>query len=413
MPAPLAAAVSHVGRIRTENQDSGYVGAYLSFVADGMGGHAGGDVASAIVTRKAREADRRYDSPEEAAQALADALRAGNDALQEAMVEHPELSGMGTTASGVIRVGDRVGIAHIGDSRIYRYRVGALEQLSTDHTFVQKLVDAGRITREEAEHHPRRNVVMRVLGNVETNPEIDTMVVDTLPGDRWLVCSDGLSSYVDEERIRFILEQGLDAPSTVQRLVNESLSRGAPDNVTVVVVDIDEREPSSIDPIAVGAASAPISYEAVEPERTSVSLSQLLLHPRQARQQPAFEHFEPESEEFLQELLAEQRRMRRHRRISWSIGAVLAVVLLAVVSAVFYGWTQNRYFVGVDEEGNVAIYQGIQQQIGPIVLATEVEETGIDVDELTPFNQRNVEQTISADSLEAAQAIVERLERSR
>ncbi|WP_306233547.1 PP2C family protein-serine/threonine phosphatase [Agrococcus beijingensis] len=412
MSAPLSSAISHVGRIRTENQDSGYVGAHLAFVADGMGGHAGGDVASAIVTRRAREADRAYETAEEAAAALADRLREGNDGLQQAMVEHPELSGMGTTASGVIRVGDRVGIAHIGDSRIYRYRVGALEQLSTDHTFVQKLVDAGRITREEAEHHPRRNVVMRVLGNVETNPEIDTMVEETFPGDRWLVCSDGLSSYVDEERIRAILEQGLDTPSTVQRLVNESLSRGAPDNVTVVLVDIDDRRTSSVEPTTVGSAAAPISYEAVEPERTSVSLSQLLLHPRQSRLQPAFEHFEPESEEFLQELLAEQRRMRRNRRISWGVGAVLAIALFTIVSVTFYGWTQDRYFVGVNDDGQVAIYQGIQQQIGPIVLATEIEQTDIAFESLSPFNQRNVEQTLSAGSLAAAQAIVERLERT-
>ncbi|MBO1770151.1 PP2C family serine/threonine-protein phosphatase [Agrococcus sp. TF02-05] len=412
MSAPLAAAISHVGRIRTENQDSGYTGAHLSFVADGMGGHAGGDVASAIVTRKVREADVEYESAEQAAQALADALRAGNEALQQAMLEHPELSGMGTTASGIIRVGDRLGVAHIGDSRIYRYRVGALEQLSTDHTFVQRLVDAGRITREEAEHHPRRNVVMRVLGNIETDPEIDTWVEDALPGDRYLVCSDGLSSYVDEDRIRAILEQRLDTPSTVQRLVNESLSRGAPDNVTVVVVDIDERRSSAVEPTTVGSAAAPISYEAVEPERTSLSLSQLLLHPRQARMQPAFEHFEPESEEFLQELLAEQRRMRRNRRISWSIGAVLAIALAVTLSAMFYSWTQDRFFVGVNDAGNVAIYQGIQQQIGPFVLATEIESTDIELDELTPFNQRSIEQTISAESLADAQAIVERLERS-
>lgn len=412
MSTPLSAAISHVGRIRTENQDSGYAGARLFFVADGMGGHAGGDVASAIVTRRVREADREYDTPEEAAQTLAQALREGNDALQQAMLEHPELSGMGTTGSGIIRVGDRLGIAHIGDSRIYRYRVGALEQISTDHTFVQKLVDAGRITREEAEHHPRRNVVMRILGNVEHDPEIDTMVEDALPGDRWLVCSDGLSSYVDEERIRAILAQGLDTPATVQRLVNESLSRGAPDNVTVVLCDIDERRSSSIEPTTVGSAAAPISYEAVEPERTFVSLGQLILHPRQSRMQPAFEHFEPESEEFLQELLAEQRRMRRTRRIIWSIGTMLVLVSVLVVSTLFYSWTQDRYFVGVNDTGNVAIYQGIQQQIGPFVLATQVEETDIAVDELTPFNQRNVDQTISAGSLEAARAIVARLEPS-
>lgn len=413
MSAPLSAAISHVGRIRTENQDSGYAGAQLYFVADGMGGHAGGDVASAIVTRRAREADRAYETAEAAARTLATALREGNDALQQSMLEHPELSGMGTTGSGIIRVGDQMGIAHIGDSRIYRYRVGALEQISTDHTFVQKLVDAGRITREEAEHHPRRNVVMRILGNVEHDPEIDTAVEDTVAGDRWLVCSDGLSSYVDEERIRAILAQGLDTPSTVQRLVNESLSRGAPDNVTVVLCDIDERRSSSIEPTTVGSAAAPISYEAVEPERTSVSLGQLLMHPRQSRMQPAFEHFEPESEEFLQELLAEQGRMRRNRRVSWGIGSLLAIIGIVILSTLFYSWTQDRYFVGVNDAGNVAIYQGIQQQIGPIVLATQVEETDIAIDDLTPFNQRNVEQTLSAGSLEAARAIVERLEPSR
>lgn len=128
--------------------------------------------------------------------------------------------------------------------------------------------------------------------------------------------------------------------------------------------------------------------------------------------QPAFEHFEPESEEFLQELLAEQRRMRRNRRISWSIGAVLAVALAVTLSAMFYSWTQDRFFVGVNDSGNVAIYQGIQQQIGPFVLATEIESTDIELAELTPFNQRSIEQTISAESLADAQAIVERLERS-
>lgn len=413
MTAPLAAAISHVGRIRSENQDSGYAGARLCFVADGMGGHAGGDVASAIVTRVVRAADREFDTADEAAEALAAALREGNDKLQAAMVEHPELTGMGTTGSGIIRVGDRVGLAHIGDSRVYRYRVGALEQVTTDHTFVQKLVDAGRITREEAEHHPRRNVVMRVLGNVETNPEIDTATYDSLPGDRWLVCSDGLSGYVDEERIRAILAQGLDAPTTAQRLVNESLSRGAPDNVTVVLCDIDEQRDSAIEPTTVGAAAEPISYEAVEPERTSLRLSQLLLHPRQSRQQPAFEHFEPESEEFLQELLAEQRRMRRTRRITAGIGAVLAIIAAVLVATVFYSWTQDRYFVGVNDAGNVAIYQGIQQQIGPVSLARQIEATEIEADELTPFTRQAVEQTISAGSLESARAIVERLEGSR
>lgn len=410
MPEPLAAAVSHVGRIRSDNQDSGYAGAHLFVVADGMGGHAGGDVASALAIRGIKSADHEYENVADAQVALTSAIVDANDGLQAAMREHPELSGMGTTVSGIIRVGNKVAIAHIGDSRIYRYRVGALSQITTDHTFVQKLVEAGRITKDEAETHPRRNVVMRVLGNIETHPEIDELVEDALPGDRWLLCSDGLSSYVSEDRIAALLGRGSNAAATAQRLVAESLSHGAPDNVTVVVMDVDDSPVSSVEPKTVGSAAAPISYEAIEPERAPIKLSQLILHPLQSRLQPEFEHFEPESEEYLQELVAEQQRYRRRRRLSWSIGAALAVIALIVGGLIFYNWTQNLYYVGANDDGFVTIYQGVQQDIGPIQLSSEVDVTTIDVDDLSSFNQQMVEQTINAESLEDAQQIVDRLE---
>lgn len=406
----LAAAVSHVGRIRSDNQDSGYAGAHLFVVADGMGGHAGGDVASALTIRRLRDEDVPHASVEDAAEALHASILAANDQLQAAMREHPELTGMGTTVSAMLRVGDRVAISHIGDSRIYRYRVGALTQVTTDHTFVQKLVEAGRITKEEAETHPRRNVVMRVLGNIETHPEVDDLVEDVLPGDRWLACSDGLSGYVAEERIASILGRGLDADATARRLVQEALSHGAPDNVTVVLMDVDESGSSAIEPTVVGSAAEPISYEAVEPERTPLKLTQLIMHPLQSRQQPAFEHFEPESEEFLAELLAEQQRYRRRRRVSWSIGVAIAVI--AVIAAVILGyqWTQDRYFVGVNDDGYVTIYQGIQQDIGPIGLSHEVEVTEIRADDLSAFQEQRLEQTINVDSLADAQEFIDRLE---
>ncbi|WP_367882228.1 PP2C family protein-serine/threonine phosphatase [Rathayibacter oskolensis] len=223
-----SAAVSHVGRIRSNNQDSGYAGRELFVVADGMGGHAGGDVASSIAIKRIAEADRRYASTYEAEDELKRTLLAANTLLAEAVIDHPELTGMGTTVSAIVRVGESVAIAHIGDSRIYVLRDGKLEQVTTDHTFVQRLVDSGRITEEEAMTHPRRSVLMRVLGDVHTNPEIDTLTLETEPGDRWLICSDGLSGVVPHDEIQKELSRDETAQQVADRLIRDSLSHGAP-----------------------------------------------------------------------------------------------------------------------------------------------------------------------------------------
>ncbi|MER3394094.1 MAG: protein phosphatase 2C domain-containing protein, partial [Microcella pacifica] len=225
----LSWAGSHVGRIRANNQDSGYAGSHLFVVADGMGGHAGGDVASALAIQSIAHIDREFDSPEEAEEALASALLEANKELAETVFEHPELTGMGTTVSGFVRVGDQLALAHIGDSRIYRWRDHELTQITKDHTFVQRLVDSGRITEEEAATHPRRSVLMRVLGDVDITPEIDTMVVDTQPGDRWLLCSDGLTGYVPESEIASVLSRQPDAAEAGQQLIEATLENGAPD----------------------------------------------------------------------------------------------------------------------------------------------------------------------------------------
>jgi len=153
-----SAAVSHVGKVRSNNQDSGYAGQYLFLVADGMGGHAGGDVASAIAVKRITETDRQYTSPNDAEFALQSALLAANSLLAETVFEHGELTGMGTTVSGLLRVDNHVAIAHIGDSRIYLFRDGKLTQITNDHTFVQRLVDSGRITAEEAAVRPPRSI---------------------------------------------------------------------------------------------------------------------------------------------------------------------------------------------------------------------------------------------------------------
>ena len=402
-----SAAVSHVGKIRANNQDSGYAGAHLFVVADGMGGHAGGDVASALTVKRVIEIDRAFGSASEAEFALHSALTAANAVLAETVFDHPELTGMGTTVSGLVLVDGQVAIAHIGDSRIYLLRDGELRQVTNDHTFVQRLVDSGRITEEEAAVHPRRSVLMRVLGDVDATPEIDTSVEATHPGDRWLICSDGLSSYVSEDKIKHALVSIPDAREAADRLVKDSLDQGAPDNVTVVIVYIDgSGDAAHNPPVIVGSASAPVAFEG-DVVRKPIRLPTLLLHPLKATK-PDDSHFEPESEDYLDELILEDRRRARNRRIIWLV--ILALVIAGAIAAAVagYQWTQTRYFVGADN-GHVVIYQGVQQDLGPISLSSVYRETDISLSALTDFSRTTVETTIAATDLADAERIVEQL----
>ena len=403
-----SAALSHVGKIRSNNQDSGYAGTQLFVVADGMGGHAGGDVASAIAIRRIRETDRVYGSPGDAEFALQSSLIAANQLLAETVFEHQELTGMGTTVSALLRVGDSMAVAHIGDSRVYLFRDDELSQITADHTFVQRLVDSGRISPEEAAVHPRRSVLMRVLGDVDAAPEIDTATLGTQPGDRWLICSDGLSSYLAEERIKKALAAELDAEQVAKRLVKETLDHGAPDNVTIVVVDVDESGDSACEPPqTVGSAATPLTFEG-EAGKKPLRLPTILLHPLKVASTPEDSHFEPESDEYLAELIAEDRRRRRRRRITWSVAVLVAVAALVAGLVLAYQWTQDHYYVGADG-GTVVIYQGVQQGIGPWTLSSVHEETSVRVADLPNYTQQSVADTISADDLTDARAIVERL----
>jgi serine/threonine protein phosphatase PrpC len=410
---PLSAAVSHVGKIRSNNQDSGYAGRHLFIVADGMGGHAGGDVASAIATKRLAEADTDYTIAEDAEQALRSAMIAANSLLAETVFEHSELTGMGTTVSGILRVGDQVALAHIGDSRIYRFRDGELEQVTADHTFVQRLVDSGRITAEEAAVHPRRSVLMRVLGDVDAAPEIDTKILDTQPGDRWLLCSDGLSSYVSEERLGTILGSVRSPQDAADRMVKESLDHGAPDNVTVVIADIDgaDAAPDAAEPAGfVGSAAAPLMFDGAEDERRPIRLPTLLLHPLKSTP-PEDAHFEPEREEFLEQLIEEDRRRANRRRITWLVVVAVAIAAIVAAVALAYQWTQTHYYVGVADDGTVAIFQGVQQNIGPIPLSHVEQSSEVQVEDLPTFERQQVEATINADNLRDAHDILDRLNR--
>ena len=411
MVSGKSAAVSHVGKVRANNQDSGYAGEYLFVVADGMGGHAGGDVASAIAVNRISETDRLYTSANDAVFALQSALLSANALLAETVFQHGELTGMGTTVSGILRVDDEIVIAHIGDSRIYLLRDSKLSQITNDHTFVQRLVDSGRITLEEAAVHPRRSVLMRVLGDVDASPEIDTAVMSTRPGDRWMLCSDGLSSYVSEEKIHTILSSTALPKDAADGLVKEALDQGAPDNVTIVLLDIDATSHASHKPpLTVGSAAVPLVFGA-DSTRRAVRLPSLLLHPLKAAQTDD-SHFEPESDDYLRALIVEDRRRARRRRFTWLGFAAMVAVLAIVAGFVGYQFTQQHFFVGVTD-GRVAIFQGVQQNIGPIELSHVYKETTIDLADLPAFQRQAVEATINADDLADAKRIVQQLEDDR
>src|SRR6478735_11749599 len=393
-------AISHTGKVRSNNQDSGYSGSNLFAVADGMGGHAGGDVASSLAVARLESLDHPFESTAAAERELRDAISEAATSLIDTVRMRPELAGMGTTVSALVMVDDYAVIAHIGDSRIYLYRDDALTQITTDHTFVQRLVDSGRITPEEARYHPRRSVLMRVLGDMDADPELDTFIMPTQPGDRWLLCSDGLSGVVDDPHTSKALGLGLAPGRTADNLLKQALDGGAPDNVTIVIVDVGGQHPLfSGTPTIVGSASNPVGVEvpAAAPRRSS------WLHPnRQAANEPT--HFEP-APEFLEELIEEDRRRARRRRIGWITG--VALVLGLIVAALYggYQWTQTRYYVGADDD-TVVIFRGVQQDIGPITLSTPFEDTGIPLASLAEFERAMVEGTISAASLEDARRIV-------
>ncbi|WP_375386487.1 PP2C family protein-serine/threonine phosphatase [uncultured Microbacterium sp.] len=396
-------AISHTGKVRSNNQDSGYGGSNLFAVADGMGGHAGGDVASSLAIMRLQSVDQPFASTSEAERALRDAISDAAAELIDTVAVRPELAGMGTTVSALVMVDDYAVIAHIGDSRIYLYRDGALTQITTDHTFVQRLVDSGRITPEEARFHPRRSVLMRVLGDMDADPEVDTFIMPTQQGDRWLLCSDGLSGVVDDAHTAKALGAGLAPGRTADALLKQALDGGAPDNVTLVLVDVGGQHPIfSGTPTIVGSASNPIGIE-VPAARSGRGG---WLHPnRQAANEPT--HFEPEAQ-FLEELIEEDRRRARRRRAGWIIGLVVVLALIAGGLFLAYQWTQTRYFVGTDQD-TVVIYRGIQQDIGPISLSSVYLDTAIPIADLPEFERSAVEATVSAQSLQDAQQITDRL----
>jgi PPM family protein phosphatase len=403
-------AASDIGRVRSSNQDSGYAGVNLFFVADGMGGHAGGDIASAIASQHISLADEPLATSAEAEQKLIDYIYQAKQKIDASVKQHPAITGMGTTLSAMMVTGTKVTIAHIGDSRIYLARDGVVKQITTDHTFVQRLVDTGRISEEEALVHPRRSVLMRVLGDIEQFPEVDIDTYETKPGDRWMACSDGLSGVVPDQLMKNILLSNVDIQEAGELLVGEALEFGAPDNVTVVLVDvIDAKDEIDFSPGRVLVGSA--ANEVVIEQRKGLQVLRLLnpltlLELLQKPEDPV--SFAPESEELLEKILKETKgrvRARRFRQIATYL-LLIAIASYGLFLAIEY--TQTRYFVAIND-GYVVIFKGIKEELGPFKFSSIYEVTDVSVDSLTDFQREALERSITAESPEEAQRIVSQL----
>ena len=405
------AALSDVGRVRKDNQDAGYAGPHLLVVADGVGGSARGDIASSATVQELR----RLDAPpgNDMLSALAGAIHRSHDRIAGLVAESPEIEGTSTTVTAAIFDGTHIGVGHVGDSRGYLLRDGALSQLTTDHTFVQSLIDEGRITEDEARVHPHRNLILRAVDGVH-EPEPDVFNLEVAVGDRLLLCSDGCSGVLPDEELERLLREGTPDHAAVA-LVSASLDAGSSDNVTVVIADVvaddavDDADTSAsvtTGPMLVGAAAEAPRRRGAGAGRAIHATDTGELDPIDGGDShgPGDEDLDPE------EMRYAPRPPRRHawaRRL-----AVLALILLLVgiVAVAAYRWTQSQFYVA-DDGGQVAVFRGVEADV-PGVRMHEVEEgSELSLDDLPTYNARQVREGISADSLDDARGIVTRLER--
>ncbi|EAP97921.1 putative magnesium or manganese-dependent protein phosphatase [Janibacter sp. HTCC2649] len=392
------AARSDVGMVRTNNEDSGYAGPHLLAMADGMGGHAGGDVASSAILGALVGLDGESFSGVDATRTLLRRITAANTELGQLAHDDPDLDGMGTTLIAILRARDKLVLAHIGDSRAYVVRGGEVSQITKDHSFVQSLVDEGRLTPEEASTHPQRSLVTRVLTGAE-GEEPDVVVRQAIVGDRYLICSDGLSDYVARDTIDEILTTERKPGDCAERLVQLALRAGAPDNVTVVigdVVDMTQFVPSD-SPQIVGAAAAIRRHTRPIPV-TPAAKAAALSH--EASGGSADDDIE----------LADEGSRSRTTTILRTLGvALVAAILLVGGGYAAYSWSQAQFYVGVND-GRVAVFKGVDQTLGPLDLSQAETTSGIDVDDLPDFYRGQLDRGITMETRSDAAALVRNLE---
>jgi protein phosphatase len=407
------AAISDVGRVRRDNQDSGYAGPWLLTVCDGVGGAARGDVASSTAVQQLRRLDRQPAAADgELLGQVAGAMHRARDRIAELVDEDPALNGTSTTATVALFDGTRIGMGHIGDSRAYLYRDGDIQQLTHDHTFVQSLIDEGRITEEEARTHPHRNLILKALDAV-TDVEPDLFHVDLETGDRILLCSDGASGVLDDARLADILGSGTADYAAVE-LVRASLEAGSSDNVTCVVADVvDAATPADpdLEPLLVGAAAdlprrlgrggsvgglfrghrsgdtgelEPV--EADIPDDVGYAIRSDPIDPEAARYAP-----------------------RPPSRHGWLKRLLIALTVLGVIwigLAAAWSWSQQQFYVG-EHQGNVTIFRGLNADIPGVDISHPYETSDVELDRLSDIDAEQIREGVEAADLDSARATVD------
>ncbi len=417
------AAGSHKGMIREGNEDSGYAGPRLLAIADGMGGQAAGEVASSEVISTIVALDD--DVPgSDILTSLGTAVQRANDQLRMMVEEDPQLEGMGTTLTALLWTGQRLGLVHVGDSRAYLLRDGVLTQITQDHTWVQRLVDEGRITEDEATTHPQRSLLMRALGSGD-HVEPDLSIREVRAGDRYLICSDGLSGVVSHQTMEETLASYQGPQETVQELIQLALRGGGPDNITVIVADVLDIDGGdtlagqlSDQPVVVGAV-AENQLQLHDPSTMQTPAGRAAGLGRQPQHGGGGEFGPPGSGDttgfvptdgfggYTDDDFVKPRKGRK-----WLKRSFYSALVLALVGGGLYGgyrWTQNQYYVGAKGE-HVALYRGISQDLAWVSLSkVEKDHPEIELKYLPPYQQKQVKATITEGGLGDAKSKIEEL----
>jgi protein phosphatase len=395
--------------VRRENQDSGYAGPWLLTVCDGVGGAVRGDLASSTAVQALRKLDQEPD--DDLLGQVAGAVHRADDRIAELVEEDPALNGTSTTATVALFDGTRFGVGHIGDSRAYLYRRGELRQLTHDHTFVQSLIDEGRITEEQSRTHPHRNLILKALDGIH-EAEPDLFEVELVAGDHLLLCSDGVSGVLDDGRLADILSTGSPDYAAVE-LVRASLDAGSTDNVTCLVADVvdaAEAGEGDLTPMLVGAAA--------DLKRKRGAMTGLFRGHRSGdtgELEPVPGDLPPDATHAIptDPVDPEEARYapRPPRRFAWARRLLATLVVLGVLWVVLAGawsWSQGQYYVG-ESDGVVTIYRGLNGDLAGFDLSSPYESSDVDLDRLSDFDARKVREGIEAGNLSDARRTVENL----